>query len=152
MYGQGGAVCEVPTSAPPRFAGKSHYGIGRSVDVLFDIVLLWFQNSYKQRPVYLFGRISLWLFTIASLIMCWLLYGKLFQGEHMGTRPPFLGAVLLYLSSLGFMSTGLILEVLVNTHDAVSGATPYKVREIVTSRGAGTVGGCAPDAASAPRQ
>ena len=70
----------------------------------------------------------------------------------MGTRPPFLGAVLLYLSSLGFMSTGLILEVLVNTHDAVSGATPYKVREIVTSRGAGTVGGCAPDSGLLPRQ
>lgn len=131
VYGQGGAVCEVPTSAPPRFAGKSHYGIGRSVDVLFDIVLLWFQNSYKQRPVYLFGRISLWLFMIASLVMCWLLYDKLFHGEHMGTRPPFLGAVLFYLASLGFMSTGLILEVLVNTHDAVSGNTPYKVREIV---------------------
>ncbi len=131
VYSQGGAVCEVPTSAPPRFAGKSHYGIGRSVDVLFDIVLLWFQNSYKQRPVYLFGRISLWLFLVASLVMCWLLYEKLFLGEHMGTRPPFLGAVLFYLASLGFMSTGLILEVLVNTHDAVSGNTPYKVRELV---------------------
>jgi hypothetical protein len=66
--------------------------------------------------------------------MCWLLYDKIFLGEHMGTRPPFLGAVLLYLSSLGFMSTGLILEVLVNTHDAVSGATPYKVREIVRQK------------------
>jgi glycosyltransferase involved in cell wall biosynthesis len=136
VYSQGGAVCEVPTSAPPRFAGKSHYGIGRSVDVLFDIVLLWFQNSYKQRPVYLFGRISLWLFSIASLVMCWLLYDKIFLGEHMGTRPPFLGAVLLYLASLGFMSTGLILEILVNTHDAVSGATPYKVREIVRGKDA----------------
>jgi len=136
VYGQGGAVCEVPTSAPPRFAGKSHYGIGRSVDVLFDIVLLWFQNSYKQRPVYLFGRISLWLFLLASVLMGWMLFGKIFFGEHMGTRPPFLGSVLLYLSSLGFMSTGLILELLVNTHDAVAGAMPYKVREIVTSRGA----------------
>lgn len=141
VYSQGGAVCEVPTSAPPRFAGKSHYGIGRSVDVLFDIVLLWFQNSYKQRPVYLFGRISLWLFLAASLVMVWLLYEKLFFGAHMGTRPPFLGAVLFYLASLGFMSTGLILELLVNTQEAVSGATPFKVREIVTSR----------DAASAPR-
>jgi len=143
VYSQGGAVCEVPTSAPPRFAGKSHYGIGRSIDVLFDIVLLWFQNSYKQRPVYLFGRISLWLFTIASMVMCWLLYAKLFNGEHMGTRPPFLGAVLLYLSSLGFMSTGLILEVLVNTHDAVSGTMPFKVRELVR----GSVIGSSPAAA-----
>ncbi|MDO9082773.1 MAG: glycosyltransferase family 2 protein [Humidesulfovibrio sp.] len=131
VYSQGGAVCEVPTSAPPRFAGKSHYGLGRSIDVLFDIVLLWFQNSYKQRPVYLFGRISLLLFLFASLTMCWLLFEKIFLGVHMGTRPPFMGAVLFYLASLGFMSTGLILELLVNTHDAVSGNMPFKVREVV---------------------
>ena len=127
----GGAVTEVPTSAPPRFAGKSHYGIGRSVDVLFDIVMLWFQNSFKQRPLYLFGRISLALFCLASLVVAWLLWGKLVHGEHMGTRPPFLGAILLYLSSLGFMSTGFILEVLGHVLDAVAGSRPYVVRELV---------------------
>lgn len=131
VYNLGGSVAEVPTSAPPRFAGKSHYGIGRSVDVLFDIVLLWFQNSFKQRPVYLFGRIALFLFLAASLVMVWLLYEKFFFGEHMGSRPPFLGAVLFYLASLGFLSTGFILEVLSNVLAAQSGAKPYQVREIV---------------------
>ncbi|WP_415518221.1 MAG: glycosyltransferase family 2 protein [Desulfovibrio aminophilus] len=131
VHGLGGSVAEVPTSAPPRFAGKSHYGIGRSVDVLFDIILLWFQNSFKQRPVYLFGRIALFLFLAASVIMAWLLYGKIFYGEHMGTRPPFLGAVLFYLASLGFMSTGFILEVLSNVLAAQTDVKPYQVREIV---------------------
>lgn len=131
VYNLGGSVAEVPTSAPPRFAGKSHYGLGRSVDVLFDIVLLWFQNSFKQRPVYLFGRIALVLFLAASLVMIWLLYEKFFFGEHMGSRPPFLGAVLFYLASLGFLSTGFILEVLSNVLAAQSGAKPYQVREIV---------------------
>jgi glycosyltransferase involved in cell wall biosynthesis len=131
VYNLGGSVAEVPTSAPPRFAGKSHYGIGRSVDVLFDIVLLWFQNSFKQRPVYLFGRIALFLFLAASLVMVWLLYEKFFFGEHMGSRPPFLGAVLFYLASLGFLSAGFILEVLSNVLAAQSGAKPYQVREIV---------------------
>ncbi|MGE4505819.1 MAG: glycosyltransferase, partial [Desulfovibrionaceae bacterium] len=131
VHGLGGSVAEAPTSAPPRFAGKSHYGIGRSVDVLFDIILLWFQNSFKQRPVYLFGRIALFLFLAASVIMAWLLYGKIFYGEHMGTRPPFLGAVLFYLASLGFMSTGFILEVLSNVLAAQTDVKPYQVREIV---------------------
>jgi hypothetical protein len=49
----------------------------------------------------------------------------------MGTRPPFMGAILFYLASLGFMSTGLMLEVLVNTYDVVSGNMPFKVREVV---------------------
>lgn len=131
VYIMGGSVSEVPVSAPPRFAGHSHYGIGRSIDVLFDIVMLWFQTSFKQRPVYLFGRISLILFFIASLIMVWLLYGKIFFGIHMGTRPPFMGAVLFYLASFGSMSTGFILEMILNTLDRVNGSTLYVVREVL---------------------
>lgn len=131
IFRMGGRVTEVPTSAPPRFAGQSHYGLSRSIDVLFDIVTLWFQNSFKQRPVYLFGRISLGCFLVASLVMVWLLWEKFFLGEHMGTRPPFLGSILLYLASLGFMSTGLILEAIGDTLDTVSDTKPYVVCEIV---------------------
>ena len=131
VYGMGGSTSEVPISAPPRFAGESHYGLSRSIDVLFDIVMLWFQSSFKQRPIYLFGRISLALFMIASLIMVWLLYEKVFFGVHMGTRPPFIGCILLYRSSLGFMSTGFILESLANTYDAVMGTKTYQIREII---------------------
>lgn len=131
VWSMGGSVTEVPISAPPRFAGKSHYGIGRSIDVLFDIIMLWFQASFKQRPIYLFGRISLGLFSLASVIMIWLLYDKLFLGIHMGTRPPFLGSIFLYISSLGFMSTGFILESLANTYDAVMNNKTYQIREVV---------------------
>jgi glycosyltransferase involved in cell wall biosynthesis len=131
VWSMGGSVSEVPISAPPRFAGKSHYGIGRSIDVLFDIIMLWFQSSFKQRPIYLFGRISLALFSLASLIMIWLLYQKCFFGIHMGTRPPFLGSIFLYISSLGFMSTGFILESLANTYDAVMENKTYQIREII---------------------
>jgi glycosyltransferase involved in cell wall biosynthesis len=131
VYRMGGRVTEVPTSAPPRFAGSSHYGIGRSVDVLFDIVTLWFQNSFKQRPVYLFGRIALALFLAASLLMAWVLFEKVFFGEHTGNRPPFFGAILFYLASLGFMSTGFILEALGDTMDSVMNTRPYVVRDIL---------------------
>ena len=131
VYRMGGAVTEVPTSAPPRFAGQSHYGINRAVDVLFDIVMLWFQNAFKQRPLYLFGRISLLFFLVASALMGWVLFDKIAFGEHMGTRPPFMGSILLYLSSLGFLSTGFILEALSDTMDTVMHSRPYQVREIM---------------------
>lgn len=140
IHSMGGSVTEAPTTAPPRFAGKSHYGIGRSVDVLFDIVMLWFQNSFKQRPVYLFGRAALLLFMVASAIMVWLLYGKIFLGEHMGTRPPFMGAVLLYIASLGAMSTGFILEALGDTLDTVLNRKNYVIREIVRKENGKTDG------------
>ena len=55
MHGLGGKVTEIPVVAHPRFAGHSHYGLGRTVDVFLDIAHLWFQTAGKGRPVYLFG-------------------------------------------------------------------------------------------------
>lgn len=131
VYNMGGRVTEIPITAAPRFAGQSHYGLGRSIDVLFDIVTLWFQNSFKQRPVYLFGRIALGLFLAASLIMAWVLFEKLFFGQPMANRPPFFGAILFYIASLGFMSTGFILEALGDTMDTVMNMRTYVVRDVL---------------------
>ncbi|MDK2956094.1 MAG: hypothetical protein PWQ57_1590 [Desulfovibrionales bacterium] len=134
VYLRGGSVSEIGFTAQPRFAGESHYGFSRSLDVLFDILMLLFQASFKERPVYLFGRISLALFFIASLIMAWLLGDKFFFGTDMGTRPPFLGAVMLYLFSLAFFSTGFVLEIMAANQDA-TGARPYVVREVCSQTG-----------------
>lgn len=131
IYRLGGQVSEVPTTAPPRFAGKSHYGLGRSVDVLFDIVMLAFQYSFKQRPLYLFGRMALVLFVLASLLMGWMFWDKFVYGEPMANRPPFFGAILFYMASVGAMSTGFVLEALGDTLDTVINAKPYVIREIV---------------------
>ncbi|XPV76357.1 MAG: glycosyltransferase family 2 protein [Desulfovibrio sp.] len=133
VYRMGGAITEVPISAPPRFAGESHYGISRSIDVLFDIVTLLFQNSFKQRPVYLFGRISLGFFLVASLLFTWVFFEKVFFGVHMGSRPPFMMSILFYLASLGFMSTGFILEGIGDTFNSVTDTKSYLVREIISN-------------------
>ena len=70
---RGGSVEDVDVSSAPRTTGESHYGLSRVLYVLFDIVLLWFQYSYKQRPIYLFGHISLWIiifsFGLISYVM-----------------------------------------------------------------------------------
>jgi glycosyltransferase involved in cell wall biosynthesis len=127
----GGTVSEVPISAPVRTTGKSHYGLARSFDVLFDILMLWFQSSFKARPLYLFGHISFWLFVFSGLINIWLLYEKLTLGVHMGTRPPFIASIIMFLAAMGFMATGFILELLSDTLNSVTGMKPYVVREVV---------------------
>lgn len=130
VYMMGGSVSEVPVSAPKRFAGQSHYGIGRSIDVFFDIVMLWFQNSFKQRPLYLFGRVSLTLFIFASALFGWVLYGKLILLEPMGSRPPFLISIFLYLCSFGFITVAFISENLSNIYDLAGEKRNYVIREI----------------------
>lgn len=128
---RGGRTSEVFVSAPQRFAGKSHYGISRSLDVLFDVLMLWFEASFKSRPLYLFGRIGLVLLLVDCIIMPWLLYEKFVKDIDMGTRPPFLVAIMIFLSALFIFAAGFILEMLSDTLNTVGGVKPYVVRDYV---------------------
>lgn len=127
VYIMGGRIVQVPVTAQKRFAGTSHYGIGRFIDVFLDITMLWFQTANKGRPVYLFGRVSLASFAAASLLFLWTLADKVFRGADMANRPPFFISILLFLAALGFLSTGFILEVLTGAVEAENGG--YVVRE-----------------------
>jgi len=131
VYLKGGRVSEVDVSAPERFAGEGHYGISRSFDVLFDIVLLWFQSSFKSRPIYLFGRLSFLFFLFSSMMITFLLYEKFCFGIHMGTRPPFLISMILFLSSMGFMSMGFILEILTDALNSIMNIKHYVVSDTI---------------------
>jgi len=128
VWMRGGSVAEVPVSAPPRFAGTSHYGIGRSVDVLFDVVLLWFQSSFKSRPIYLFGRIGLLLLAATTLAGGWLLYDRLTTGHALTERPMFFVTIVLFLAALFTIVSGFVLELLSDGVNAVNGARPYVVQ------------------------
>jgi len=131
VWMRGGSVGEVFVSAPPRFAGQSHYGLSRSVDVLFDIVMLWFQGAAKSRPIYLFGRLGLVVLFIDVALGAWLLYDKLFRGMALTERPLFFVVVMMFVVALFTIATGFILELLSDTLNTVGRVFPYTVRERV---------------------
>src|SRR5450432_3506250 len=55
----GARVAEVPISNTPRASGDSHYGIGRTFRVMFDILTIKFLLKYFTRPMHFFGSIGL---------------------------------------------------------------------------------------------
>jgi hypothetical protein len=129
VWMRGGSVDEVEVSAPPRFAGRSHYGIGRSVDVLFDIVMLWFQGATRRRPLYLFGRVGLVVLALDAAAGAWLLWERLALGQPLTERPMFFVVVMLFLAALFLVAMGFVLELLSEAVGALGGARPYVVRE-----------------------
>ena len=131
IWMRGGRVAEVDISAPARFAGQSHYGISRTFDVLFDIVLFWLQHSYKSRPIYLFGRLSFLLFFVSCSAFTWTLYQKMFWAIDMGTRPLFFLSVIGWLASVIFLAFGFVLELLSNVQLSVTGTKSYIVERIL---------------------
>ncbi|MQX36727.1 glycosyltransferase family 2 protein [Roseospira navarrensis] len=124
----GGSIGEVDVLADARFAGTSKYGLGRAVDVLFDILMLWFQASFKARPIYLFGRVSLVTILIALLAFVWIGVERVVFGTPMTQRPLFFVSMGAGLAALMLVGFGFVLELLSDTHARIAGQDPYLVR------------------------
>ncbi len=73
---QGGRVTELVVNHRPRTAGHTKYGLGRTFNVVLDLVLIRFQQRYAQRPMHFFGRFGLWSFAFAMLSFLGMLYFK----------------------------------------------------------------------------
>ena len=51
----GASICEIPIRNVQRERGKSHYGIGRTFRVFFDLLTIRFLLKYMSRPLHFFG-------------------------------------------------------------------------------------------------
>ena len=64
--------------------------------------------------------------------MPWLLWDKFANGVDMGTRPPFLVAIMFFLAGLFVLAAGFILEILAGVSESVRGTRGWQVREVVS--------------------
>ncbi len=64
---QGGRVIELVVNHRPRTAGRTKYGLGRTFNVVLDLILIRFLQRYSQRPLHFFGRFGLWSFALAMM-------------------------------------------------------------------------------------
>src|ERR1700751_2713774 len=73
----GARVIEVPIRNVPRAAGDSHYGIGRTFRVLFDILTIKFLLKYFTGPMHFFGVLGLAGTVCGGGIMAYLIVLKI---------------------------------------------------------------------------
>ncbi len=127
----GARIAEVPIRNVPRAAGESHYGIGRTFRVMFDILTIKFLLSYFTRPMHFFGKIGLLGLVLGGAILGYLLVFKILGGEIMVQHGPLMVAGgLLLLSGLLMFSTGLLGEILMRVYFESQGRRIYAVREV----------------------
>jgi glycosyltransferase involved in cell wall biosynthesis len=127
----GARIAEVPIRNTRRVSGGSHYGLGRTFNVLFDIMTVKFLLKYFTRPMHFFGRIGLTGVGAGSLILVVLMILKLWGHSMLGDHGPLMvfGALLI-IAGLMMFSTGLLGEVLIRTYFESQGRRIYAVREI----------------------
>jgi glycosyltransferase involved in cell wall biosynthesis len=139
----GARVAEVPIRNCPRSSGASHYGLGRTFRVMFDILTIRFLLKYFTRPMHFFGSLGLGGCGLGGLILGFLLIDKLFWGHDLvGEHGPLMVAgALLFLSGIMMFCTGLLGEVLIRTYFESQGRRIYAVREIRTRHDPQVTGG-----------
>ncbi|MGD0438929.1 MAG: glycosyltransferase family 2 protein [Bryobacteraceae bacterium] len=127
----GARIAEVPIRNTPRLAGDSHYGLGRTFNVMFDILTVKFLLKYFTRPMHFFGRLGLIGLFCGGAILGTLAVRRLLGHPLMQEHGPLLVAGgLLLLGGLMMFSTGLLGEVLMRTYFESQGRRIYAVREI----------------------
>jgi glycosyltransferase involved in cell wall biosynthesis len=127
----GARIAEVPIRNVPRPHGDSHYGIGRTFNVLFDILTIKFLLKYFTRPMHFFGRMGLVGLSLGTLILGTLAIHKFWGHSILEDHGALaVAGALLLLSGLMMFTTGLLGEVLMRTYFESQGRRIYAVREI----------------------
>lgn len=127
----GARIAEVPIRNAPRTGGGSHYGIGRTFRVLFDIITIRFLLKYFTRPMHFFGMLGLGGVTVGGIILAYLAAFKLLGGHLVLEHGPLLIAgALLFLTGLMMFCTGFLGELVMRTYFESQGRRIYAIREI----------------------
>src|SRR5579875_3874533 len=85
----GATICEIPISNPARESGESHYGLGRTTRVVFDLLTIRFLLNYMARPLHLFGGVGSVALLSGTGIATWLLLHKLLsRGDVVAEHGP----------------------------------------------------------------
>jgi glycosyltransferase involved in cell wall biosynthesis len=77
----GASICEIPIRNINRERGKSHYGIGRTFRVFFDLLTIRFLLRYMNRPLHFFGKLGALSILSGSILAAFVLGMKLLNPQ-----------------------------------------------------------------------
>ncbi|HUB52728.1 MAG TPA: glycosyltransferase family 2 protein [Terracidiphilus sp.] len=130
----GASICEIPIRNVNRVRGKSHYGIGRTFGVFFDLLTIRFLLRYLNRPLHFFGGLGSLSFLAGSFISMYLLVQKILNPrvsmlDHHG--PWFVVGSVLIVAGVQLLALGLLGELLVRQHYSSQQPASYTVDRVV---------------------
>jgi glycosyltransferase involved in cell wall biosynthesis len=133
----GASICEIPIKNVNRERGKSHYGIGRTFRVFFDLLTIRFLLKYMSRPLHFFGTLGA-LGILAGCMTSATLLGMKIVHPHQNVMddhaPLFVIAGVLILAGIQLLAVGLLGELQVRHFHTSQNRAPYTIDRIVRLR------------------
>lgn len=133
----GASICEIPIKNVHRERGQSHYGIGRTFRVFFDLLTIRFLLKYMSRPLHFFGSFGALGILAGSFISALLLGMKIVNPRQnvMDLHGPlFVIAGVLILAGIQMLAIGLLGELQVRHFHTSQQRAPYTVDRVVRLR------------------
>lgn len=130
---QGAKITEMPVRHHARIYGKSKYGLGRTVRVVSDLMLLLFFQKYVQKPMHLFGTLGLGGIFLGGAINLYLLVEKIL-GHDIWGRPLLLLGVILLVGGIQFITFGFMAELMMRTYYESQNKVPFKIKEVFVGK------------------
>jgi glycosyltransferase involved in cell wall biosynthesis len=132
----GASICEVPITNVNRLRGQSHYGIGRTFRVFFDLMTIRFLLKYMTRPLHFFGLLGALGIFGGSGISLFLLALKVITHQHVMDRhgPLFVIAAVMILAGTQLLAIGLLGELQVRHYHSAAQRAPYTIDRLVRLR------------------
>jgi glycosyltransferase involved in cell wall biosynthesis len=133
---QGARVTEMVVNHRPRTAGRTKYGLGRTFNVVLDLILIRFFHRYAQRPMHLFGRIGIYSMLLSCACFALMLYYKfrpflngLKKKDFVETPLPLL-VIQFFLTGVISILMGVLAEMVMRTYYESQSKTTYLLGEV----------------------
>lgn len=124
----GATLHEVKVNHRARQFGQSKYGIGRTIRVILDLIVVRFMQGFLVKPMQIFGLAGLLSASSGFLICAYLTIQKLCFHTELSDRPLLHLGVLLIFVGVQLLSLGIIADLLARTYHESQGKTAYAIR------------------------
>jgi hypothetical protein len=129
----GASICEIPIRSLPRERGRSHYGLGRTFGVFFDLLTIRFLLKYMSRPLHFFGLLGA-LGMMAGSFISAVLLGIKIMNPHQSLMeahgPMFVIGAVLIVAGIQLLALGLLGELQVRHYNTSQNRAPYAIERI----------------------
>src|SRR3989344_782022 len=113
LYQEGFSVAEVPVVHDKRKFGKSKYGFAKVFTEIPDMFTMLFLSRYSKRPLHFFALVGGLIFLIGVGILAYLTLLRI-EGYSIGRRPLLFLGMLLVISGLQVLFTGLLADLFIS--------------------------------------
>lgn len=127
MYGA--KIGEVEVYHQKRPHGKSKYGIGRTLTVIFDILNVKFLTMRRKTPIQFMGPLALITYVLSFVSLVIAVFDKILNNADLTENPLLLITVFGLIMGTQFFSFGLLGELILRSYHENGDRKTYAIRE-----------------------